>query len=149
MKNAFVAAVFQAYCDHYPLELSVEDFWVAISQGVSIHLNQNSEKFRHLLVEHEGKKDLTVDVGNLGIPERDRPANSNKSIPAINWPAAVHEMCGKIQQDMKADLATLMTKRFSYTSDVEGTVFDCTLMDTVKSYYSYGFSITCGSKYCL
>ncbi|CAF3191998.1 unnamed protein product [Rotaria sp. Silwood2] len=144
VKNAFVATVFKAYCDHYPLELSVEDFWVVIAQGVSIHLNKNSEKFRHLLVEHEGKKTLTLIVDHLRIPESDRPANANQSIPAINWPLAVREMCELIKKDMKADLTTLMSKRFSSTTDVEGAVFDCTLMDIVKSYYSYGFGLTCG-----
>ncbi|CAF1160621.1 unnamed protein product [Rotaria sp. Silwood1] len=139
-----LTTVFKAYCDHYPLELSVEDFWVAIAQGVSIHLNQNAEKFRHLLVEHEGKKELMLIVDHLRIPKSDRPANGNQSVPAINWPLAVREMCDLIKKDMKADLTTLMTKRFSSTTDVEGAVFDCTLMDTVKSYYSYGFGLTCG-----
>ncbi|CAF2565097.1 unnamed protein product [Rotaria sp. Silwood2] len=144
VKNAFVATIFEAYCNHYPLELSVEDFWVAIAQGVSIHLNENAEKFRHLLVSHEGKKTLILPVDSLRIPESDRSAGGNKSIPAINWPKAVRQMCQLIRDDMKMDLATLMTKRFSNTTNVEGAVFDCTLMDTVKSYYEYGFSLTCG-----
>ncbi|CAF1299391.1 unnamed protein product, partial [Rotaria sordida] len=55
IKNAFVGAIYAAYCDHYPLELSVEDIWVAISQGIGIHLNQNAEKYRHLMVSHDGK----------------------------------------------------------------------------------------------
>ncbi|CAF2958085.1 unnamed protein product, partial [Rotaria sp. Silwood2] len=144
VKNAFVATIFTAYCDHYPLELSVEDFWVAIAQGVGIHLNENAEKFRHLLVSHEGKKMLVLPVDNLRIPELDRPAGGNKSVPAINWPEAVQQMCQMIRKDMKMDLTTLMTKRFSNTTSIEGTVFDCTMMDSVKSYYDYGFSLTCG-----
>ena len=54
IQNAFVGTIFKAYCEHYPLELSVEDFWVAIAQGVSIHLNENAEKYRELMVSHEG-----------------------------------------------------------------------------------------------
>jgi len=54
--NAFIGTVYKAYSDHYPLELSVEDIWVAIAQGVSIHLNENAEKFRHFFVSHDGKK---------------------------------------------------------------------------------------------
>ncbi|CAF2899408.1 unnamed protein product [Rotaria sp. Silwood2] len=51
--NAFVGTVLIAYSHHYSLELSVEDIWVAIAQGVSIHLNENAEKYRQLFVSHE------------------------------------------------------------------------------------------------
>ena len=92
IKNAFVATVYKAYCDHYPLELSVEDIWVAIAQGVSIHLNENAEKYRQLMVSHEGKKTLEVPVDSLRIPDSARPKDGNKSVPAINWSAAVRLM---------------------------------------------------------
>ena len=71
--NAFVATVYQAYSHHYPLEISVEDIWVAIAQGISIHLNENAEKYRHLLVSHEGKKELKVVVDDLRLPDSARP----------------------------------------------------------------------------
>ena len=144
INNAFVATVFKAYCEHYPLELSVEDIWVAITQGVSIHLNENAEKYRELMVTHEGKKELNLPVDSLQIPESDRPKGGNTSVPAINWPAAVRLMGDLIRQDMKTDLATLLTTAFSGTTPVEQAVFDCTLMDSVKSYYDYRFSLCCG-----
>ncbi|CAF3617997.1 unnamed protein product, partial [Rotaria sp. Silwood2] len=81
IKNAFVGAIYKAYCDHYPLELSVEDIWVAIAQGVGIHLNQNAEKYRHLMVSHEGQKELILNVNSLRIPDSDRPKYGNKSVP--------------------------------------------------------------------
>ena len=144
INNAFVATVFKAYCDHYPLEISVEDFWVAITQGVSIHLNENAEKYRELMVSHEGKKTLTLAVDSLRIPDSARPKGGNKSVPAINWSAAVHQMGVLIRDDMKTDLATLLTTPFSGTTPVEQAVFDCTLMDSVKSYYDFRFSLCCG-----
>ncbi|CAF3748259.1 unnamed protein product [Rotaria sp. Silwood1] len=144
IKNAFVAPAFKAYCEHYPLELSVEDIWVAIAQGVSIHLNENAEKYRELMVSHEGKKTLTLPVDSLRIPDSARPKNGNKSIPAIDWPAAVRQMGNLIRSDMKTDVATLLTSPFSSTTSVEQAVFDCTLMDSVKSYYDFRFSLCCG-----
>ena len=144
INNAFVATVFKAYCDHYPLEISVEDFWVAITQGVNIHLNENAEKYRELMVSHEGKKTLTLPVDSLRIPDSARPKGGNKSVPAINWSAAVHQMGVLIRDDMKTDLATLLTTPFSGTTPVEQAVFDCTLMDSVKSYYDFRFSLRCG-----
>ncbi|CAF1245341.1 unnamed protein product [Adineta ricciae] len=142
--NAFVATVFKAYCEHYALELSVEDIWVAIAQGISIHLNENAEKYRQLMVAHEGKKTLTVPVDLLRIPDSARPKNGNKSVPAIDWAAAVGLMGQEIRKDMKADLTTIITTPFSATTSVEQAVFDCTLMDSVKNYYDYRFSLCCG-----
>jgi hypothetical protein len=144
IKNAFVGTVFKAYCEHYPLELSVEDIWVAISQGVSIHLNENAEKYRELMVAHEGKKELNLPVDSLRIPDSARPKGGNKSVPAIDWAAAVRQMGELIRLDMKSDLATLLTTAFSGTTPVEQAVFDCTLMDSVKSYYEFRFSLRCG-----
>jgi hypothetical protein len=144
IKNAFVATVFEAYSSHYPLELSVEDIWVVIAQGIGTHLNENAEKYRQLMVSHEGKKTLDVLVDNLRLPDSARPKNGDKSIPGIDWAAAVRLMGEQIKQDMKTDLATLLTTPFSNTTAVEQAVFDCTLMDTVKSYYNYQFSFRCG-----
>jgi hypothetical protein len=144
INNAFVGAIYKAYCDHYPLELSVEDFWVAIAQGVSIHLNENAEKYRELMVSHEGKKTLTLPVDSLRIPDSARPKGGNKSVPAIDWSVAVRQMGVLIRNDMKTDLATLITTPFSTTTPVEQAVFDCTLMDSVKSYYDFRFSLCCG-----
>jgi hypothetical protein len=144
INNAFVGAIYKAYCDHYPLELSVEDFWVAIAQGISIHLNENAEKYRQLMVSHEGKKTLTLAVDSLRIPDSARPKGGNKSVPAINWQVAVGQMGVLIRNDMKTDLATLIVTPFSTTTAVEQAVFDCTLMDSVKSYYDYRFSLCCG-----
>jgi hypothetical protein len=144
INNAFVGAIYKAYCDHYPLELSVEDFWVAIAQGISIHLNENAEKYRQLMVSHEGKKTLTLPVDSLRIPDSARPKGGNKSVPAINWQVAVGQMGVLIRNDMKTDLATLIVTPFSTTTAVEQAVFDCTLMDSVKSYYDYRFSLCCG-----
>jgi hypothetical protein len=144
IKNALVATVFKAYSDHYPLELSVEDIWVAIAQGIGIHLNENSEKYRQLMVSHEGKKTLDLAVDELRLSDSVRPKHGDKSVPAINWTTAVRIMGDMIKKDMKTDLATLLTTPFSNTTTVEQAVFDCTLMDSVKSYYDYRFSLGCG-----
>ncbi|CAF3043734.1 unnamed protein product [Rotaria sp. Silwood2] len=132
------------YSNHYPLELSVEDIWVAIAQGVSIHLNENAEKYRQLFVSHEGKKTLQLNVDKLRISNTDRASGENLSIPAIDWPAAVRLMGDLIKEDMKADLSTVITQPFSQTTAVQQTVFDACLMDTVKKYYDYEFVLLCG-----
>ena len=145
VSNAFIGTVYKAYSHHYPLELSVEDIWVAIAQGASIHLNENAEKFRHYFVSHDGRKKLILKVDELRLDDNERPSGVNISVPAINWPAAVRSMADLIKADMKAaDLVTLISQPFSQTTSVEQAVFDACLMDSVKTYYDYRFALTCG-----
>jgi len=96
------------------------------------------------MVSHEGKKTLSIPVDDLRLPDSARPKDGNKSVPPLNWTAAVRLMGGLIKKDMKTDLATLLTSPFSNTTVVEQAVFDCTLMDSVKSYYDYRFVTMCG-----
>lgn len=144
VKNAFIGTIFAAYSKHYPLELSVEDIWVIIAYGISMHINVNAEKFRDLLVSHKGKKALNLIVDDLRIPTESRITGDNPKIPAINWPEAVRRMCELIKADMKADLASIISKPFSETTSVQQTVFDASLMESVKSYYDYRMTLTCG-----
>jgi hypothetical protein len=96
------------------------------------------------MVSHNDKKTLSLAVDSLRILDSDRPKGGNKSVPAIDWSVAVRQMGQLIRDDMKTDLATLFTSPFSATIEVERAVFDCTLMDSVKSYYDYRFTLECG-----
>lgn len=144
VKNAFIGTVFAAYSQHYPLELSVEDIWTIIAQGVGMHINKNAEKLRHLFVSHEGKKVLDLNVDDLRMSAESRVIDNNTQIPAIRWPEAVRRMCDMIKADMKTDLASIISKPFSETTSVQQAVFDATLMDSVKAYYGLRYSVTCG-----
>lgn len=144
LKNAFIGTVFKAYCDHHPLELSVEDIWTAIAQGVGVHLNQNVEAYRTYMVSHEGQKELVLDADKLRMSDSNRPSYGDKSVPAIDWSKAVRLICDMIKQEMKQDLVTILTSSFSNTSAIEQAVFDCNMMDTVKGYFKYRVRLMCG-----
>lgn len=136
-KNGFVAAVYEAYCQHYPLELSVDDFWVAITQGVSMHINKDGEKYRHLFVNHQGQKELVIDLNKYNC-------TSLSDLTNEKWQKAIHGMTELINQDVKNDIVDILTTPFSSTKEVEQMVFDCTLMDSLKTYYKYKFCLQCG-----
>ena len=46
----------RAWCQHRPVVLTPDAIWMVISQGFSYYVNQNPEKMRRMLVDHEGKK---------------------------------------------------------------------------------------------
>lgn len=67
LESGLLGAVTLAYAGRYCLHLRPDDIWLAISQGVSAHLqaDKNAEKYRKTFVEHKGKKDIPVDVTAL------------------------------------------------------------------------------------
>jgi len=42
----------KAYCEHYSLELNVEDISAAIASDVCICLDENAEKYRQLIIPY-------------------------------------------------------------------------------------------------
>jgi len=119
------------------LELTPDDFWVAIAQGISKHLVENSEKYRNQFVNHEGKKTLQVFVEKYGIIPKNKENQKG-------WPLAIREMISKIKSDVKTEIVDLLTEPFSTTGPIEQTVLDGTLMESLKNYYEYKFSLMCG-----
>jgi hypothetical protein len=64
--NGFVRGVMQAYNQHHNLVLRPDDIWSAITIQFGLHVSKNAETFRHMLVEHEGQKEVCVTAdGNI------------------------------------------------------------------------------------
>lgn len=143
IKHGLIDTVYTAYCEHRPLELSADDFWVMITHGIAKHLNQHAEKYRNQFVDHAGQKNLSINVQNIGITAYGGAANQDK------WPIAIANMRNLVKTDMKSDFAELMTKPFSTTGFIEQTVIDCSLLESVKSYYKYYCCIECGIPYVI
>lgn len=59
-QNQYIAALHHAFAEHYGFVLNPDDIWLLILQGLSIHINQNAEKYRDTLVDFQGKKEIRV-----------------------------------------------------------------------------------------
>ena len=49
-----------AFAEHYNITLTPDSIWQVIAQNFSLHINENSEKYRHIFVSHEGKKEISI-----------------------------------------------------------------------------------------
>ena len=63
----------------------IDDIWLCIIQGVSGHINANSEKLRALLMPHQGKEKLEV--------RRDDFVRGKQNA----WHTVLFELSGKIK----------------------------------------------------
>ena len=59
-QNAFVGTIYKAYCDKCPLELSVNDFWLIIMQGISQHINDDPTKYNSIFSNDIEQKNIRI-----------------------------------------------------------------------------------------
>lgn len=130
-RNEFVATAVTAFAEHRPLALSPDDFWTLILQGVSLHLNANPD-LRGLMVSFEGKQTIKV--------YRDHePRNGDE------WNAIISEMASQARSC--TDHPHLFTVDFSTSDDIDRAVRDMTILDCLKSFFSYELHTLCGVPY--
>lgn len=130
--HPFLRAVHLAFSEHYPLVLSPDAIWLCLIQGLATHINANAEKFRHLFVDHEGKKTIAI-----------RRDDFFKGSPDNPWSEVISQFSHQIQ-DFIGDKHSLIIADFSTTTTTEKTVSEIVLMDTVNKYFEYLFFTFCG-----
>ena len=128
--NGFVSTCTTAYNQHYPLELSPDNVWLAIMTVFAGYIDRNSEKLRDHFVSHDGKKQLTVNGGG--------------TIHTANWDALIDKMSELIDQNTKNETRNFITCKFSTTTQLIETVSKVTLMSAMKNYFDYKFCLQCG-----
>ncbi|CAF1316392.1 unnamed protein product [Rotaria sordida] len=60
--HALFEAYFAAYNAHEDIVLSPDDIWLMITIYYSRYVDDNAEQMRHLFVDHEGQKELVVEI---------------------------------------------------------------------------------------
>jgi hypothetical protein len=133
-QNQYIAALHTAFAEHYAFILNPDDIWQLILQGLSIHINQNSEKYRDVLVDFKGKKEIVV--RHDGLVQGDQNNTWSKVFPVFE-----ESIAGLIKN---ADLAKYIVPEFSTTTELDKTCFRISLMDITKSYFSFVVMTKCG-----
>ena len=55
-ENYFVATLHRAFINHLPITLRPDDIWLVILQGLAMHIRENADKLRSLILKNPGKK---------------------------------------------------------------------------------------------
>jgi hypothetical protein len=141
IKHGLIATVVSAYNNHLPLELTPDDIWTLIAQGIAQYLGGSPEKaelHRKKFVKHKGKKQLVVKVGPGVLNEPGSPQNAD------GWPQVIKLFGEAIKVSEQSNLSTIMTEPFSTSGPIEEAVAAATLMETMKNYFEYKAIFLCG-----
>lgn len=128
-----IATIDHAFSSHRPLILSPDIFWLLIMQGLAQHVNANSEDLRHMFVDHQGKRKITI-----------RRDDFVKGSPENPWNEAVAEFSDQVRAMIGETNYERIMAHFSTTGPVEKTVFEMTLLNVTKSYVEYSMHTMCG-----
>ena len=131
--HPFVFAAHMAFAEHRPLVISPDMVWTLILQGLATHINANPEKFRGLLVSHEGKETLVVrrDGFVLGSPDND-------------WRGVFAEFATQIVAKANDPLPGMFAARFSSSTPDTLAARQVILMKAGSPYYNYVLLTLCG-----
>lgn len=122
-----------AWCQHRPVVLSPDAVWMVISQGLSHYINSNPEQMRDRLVDHDGKRVLSIE--STGDLLTDYAA----------WEKTIADFSSKIAKYSVNGTAAKLVADFSTTGTDERIASEITQMDVVKSYFKYeAFYVICG-----
>ena len=128
--EGFVGAAIKAYNEHLHLTIRPDDVWIAILTQLSFYINGHAEELRNLFVEHDGQKELKIEV--------------QKQVPG-----SFEECISKMSELIKREIAdpsfrNWVMPTFSTTTDTDRTVCSVVLMGTLKNYFTYTFVLLCG-----
>ncbi|CAF1134795.1 unnamed protein product [Didymodactylos carnosus] len=131
--NSVLQAFVTAYNNHEDLILSPDDIWMVICINYALHVNENAEQLRHLFVDHQGKKQLTI---------REPPGKEE-----CDWTDFFDRIKQEIEKNIKGTIVSTLTSNFSTTGKVEAILSNTCIMDTLQDYFEYDRCMTaCGIR---
>ena len=137
LEHALIAATHLAFAEHRPLCLSPDHIWLAVTQGVSLHVNNNPETFRQVLgVKHSGSEQLMVEVGSEVWELR----QSDSSF----WESVVGQLVQQLHANLDAEPLEKLQATFTTTGTCEKIAGQVVLLDTVSQFFSYQVREICG-----
>jgi hypothetical protein len=130
--HPLIAATHLAYSEHRPLVLSPDVIWVTIAQGLAQHIRLDAEKYRYLLVRHQGRRELRIERTDI-----------HRRSPENPWANVVEDFVAALRGEV-GELADRFVCDFSTTGSVERTVSGVVLLDMFEPYFSYHMVAGCG-----
>lgn len=121
--NSFFDAFLQAYNHHQDIILSPDDVWLLIVMHFSKYVNDNAEQLRPLLVNHDGKKQLSV--------------TSDKERDESDWGEFMTLIIEAIKLNTKNGVVDILKCDFTTTGPIEGFMSTLAVMDSFKKYFDY------------
>ena len=126
-KKSLIRGLMDAYGSHYPITVTPDMILLLFLQGYSRFMEKNSEKLRHIYVNFEGKKTLTVKREGI-TPETAKPED---------WQGIVDEFTQKIKGEIGENIISNLESNFTTTNPITLATSQMSIMSAMKNYFVY------------
>ena len=124
--HPLLSAVARAFAEHRPLVLSPDAVWLTIAQGVAQHIRLHAEELRPRLVDHDGRRRVTVDH------------HGPMPVDSSSWQEIVAQLGKQV-----AGLS-LFECDFTTSTDVDRTAGKIVMLDAYSPYHAFWVVCVCG-----
>jgi hypothetical protein len=129
--NGFVQSCITAYSNHHRLVIRPDDVWLTIVTQLSLYINAHAEELRSHFVQHEGQKELLVQM------DADRYHCS--------WGKIVAQFTVELEKNINdPSLKDWILQGFSTTTETDRAVGAIAMMGTMQAYFTYKAYLKCG-----
>lgn len=140
--NGFVDTAIIAYNEHHHLVIRPDDVWMSILSQFCLYVNANAEALRHLFVQDEGKKVLTIDMRGAGAAKK---VDEKSPSLQIDFGVVAKGLTDLFQNYISdTDFRDWFLPSFSTTTETDRVVASSIMMATFKEYLAPEACILCG-----
>jgi len=131
--KGFFNTILSAYAHHWGLRTSPDDWWFTIVRRVALAIDDNSEKdsIRDFFVDHEGKKELRVELG--------------QSLYTADYTWFFQQMTNQVDENIKKkEYVRTMRSDFSTSTPEHQIATNIAIMSSVQEFFQFIGGIACG-----
>lgn len=131
--NSFIGMIATAFNEHLPMRITCNDIWLLILQGLSQHINKNSEELRHLFVNFKGKQEIKIFLDNFELESQDN-----------EWDKITQAFLNKIEEKVTPAYFNLIKNTLSMSNQTVEIVNNIAGLSCFTSYFKLKCFYGCG-----
>jgi len=129
--NGLIQTIQECYDNHRPLILTPDIIWLAICQGVSIHMNEHYDSLKNV-----------VFIKNK--PDKIIIRNDSLEYSAKHWKNLIGSFSKETKKYTNDDFYSFFVSEFTTTTAIEQTAYQITLLESYKKAFEYIGETGCG-----
>ena len=131
----FFTAVYECYNNHWALRTIPDDWWFTVIRTVALAIDENARdpRVRKFFVNHDGKKELRVNVPPGTIPHN------------VDYSSFFNQMANLIRENtnVKGYVDTIRSD-FSTSTEVHKIISEITVMSSTQEFFDFTGGTFCG-----
>ncbi|WP_375559456.1 DUF4419 domain-containing protein [Bernardetia sp. OM2101] len=129
-----IQTIHTSFDEHRPLVLSPDIIWLAITQGTSIHINENFKSLEKIIFKKNKSKKLII-------------RNDSLEYDGKHWQELVTSLSNETTKYTNSDFYSFFVPKFSTTTKTQTTAYQVTLLNSYKKAFEYVGESGCGIPY--